>query len=306
LQKSELAPLVELLIVEHVKGLSPHKLLKRFNRALELVLTAAPALPHLRWLDYEATLELKGDGLAVAVWLKPKLQRNLWEARDPSPPDLEKALRQDVSLLVASIEAAQARLDGLVAKVRERSERWNAMQKIRDDIRLSLSREEEHLLAPLRRHGGTTIDYCPPGADEVRSVLPLYPGAEVQRPVPVRLRARIRNFNRGSASIFHLSELDGSEWVPVVRLKNGDIALTWRVNEICEELAPIFEAVRDGAYAEFTATLFEDAASGVPIRAELWDGASLRRADRIDIAKVRRSGATRRAIRAGPAVRLPR
>ncbi len=305
LQKSELAPLVELSIVEHVKGLSPQKLLKRFNEAMELVLIAAPALPHLRCLDYEATLELQGDGLALAVWLKPKAQRNLWETSAPSSKDREKALRQDVCVLLESIVAAQARLDGLVAKVRERSEGWKAIRTIGDAIRLNLSGEEKRLLAFLRRHGGTTLDYWPPGAEELRFVFPLHPRAEVQRPSPVRLRARVKDFNRGCASIFHLNILDGSEWHPVVGLKDGEIELSWCAGEICQELTPILEAVRDGDYAEFTVTLFDAAASGVPLRAELGDGASPRRSNRMEIDKARRPCARGRTRRAGQDARSP-
>ena len=66
---------------------------------------------------------------------------------------------------------------------------------------------------------------------------------------------------------------------------------------------PILEAVRDGDYAEFTVTLFDAAASGVPLRAELGDGASPRRSNRMGIDKARRPGARGCTRRVGPSAR---
>ena len=305
LDPADFAPLVEVPLSTGVGLLTLPTLHRQFARAAQKVHAAAPALACLEFLEVESSLECSGNGLVLAFWLRPKKQRALWAEGLPTGSELDALIRRDLKTLSMSIHEAQLRFDRLADKLR--IQKASAAEE-RDAARTcgslleNLTRNEERLVAILRRHGGSHLDIWIPGEGDVRFAFPLYAGGEVRRPNPQRLRARAKDFNRGVVTIFHISVQEQGEWLPLAGIEGGEIALTWNPVEVVDELAPITDAVRDGSYVEFTATLFEDAATRIPRRAELTGSSGLRPVHGREAVSLRvghRSGMSRHGSRPG-------
>jgi hypothetical protein len=269
---AEFAPLVEVPLGADLGLLTRPTLNRQFAMAEHRVHAAAPALACLECLEAESSLEWSSNGPVIAFWLRTKKQQALWAGGSSTGCDLDALIRRDLKTLSKSIHEAQLRLDEIAEKLRKRgvpaAEERDAARTC-ESLLKNLTRDEERYRAILRRHGGSHLDFWVAGEGDVRFVFPLYAGEAVSRPSPQRLRARAKDFNRGLVRIFHISVQERGEWKPLRVVAKGDIALTWNEGEVNDEIAPIIDAVRNGGFAEFTATLFEDVTTGVARRAEL-------------------------------------
>lgn len=297
LDPARFPPLAEFPIKARGRYLTYKMIGCQVEAARQKVLAAAPAIAHLECLELDDSIERKGEGFAIAMFLVEKRQQELRLEPLLAGDDRDRALRRDIKALVDSVVETQARLDRLVALHRKDPSGLNETTPARalaGAMRTSLERDDERLLEVLRRHGGSALDLLLPDGDEIQTSFPFYPGGSASRSEPLLLRAIVKDFNCGYAKLFRVSREIGGEWAPVTGLKDM-LQIEWPQRTVNRATRALALAAMRGHFVDIPATLIEAGIPRIPVKAELNGQQSVThvRAGRNEVKRSRRIGGSK-------------